>query len=311
MTSKPPPRGPVAYKSSVTGLARKESGRSGIPVSDLVELHYHRRLLARVFAADGDNWVLKGGQSMLIRWSNSRHSTDIDLVSRENTIHDAVASLIAAAAIDLADPYDPLTYVHIGDTSVTDTDRPTIKVYFEARFGLQKVSSTSVDIVTAGERPRGVVLTETLPAAFPSGCTTWPEVRMYPLEDVVGDKICALYSGYGAAGTRTSTRYKDLVDLLLVAVKSPLPAEFAHEVVRLEAERRRDAGTPVRFPSRFAVPNETWPSGYAKAAADVGGLPTELRTLEGASELADIFITPLLQSSPPAGSWNPGERTWR
>ncbi|MEU0529111.1 nucleotidyl transferase AbiEii/AbiGii toxin family protein [Amycolatopsis tolypomycina] len=311
MTPKLPPRSPNAYSQQVRALAQKEARLCGAPVTELVELHYHRRLLARVFTAEGEDWVLKGGQSLLVRWPNSRHSTDIDLISRRNTIDAAVESLVTAASVDLGDPYDPLVYVHTRTAEVQDMDRPTRKIYFEARFGLQRMADTSVDVVTAGERPRGSVITEPLPPAFASDCTTWPEVRMYPLEDVVSDKICALYTGYGAGGVGTSTRYKDLVDLILVAVKSTLPGEFTHRVVHLEAERRRGAGTPVRFPDRFGVPAEDWARGYAGAARGVGALPSDLRTLDGAFTLADAFITPLLQPTPPPGAWYPDERTWR
>ncbi|MCR6481536.1 nucleotidyl transferase AbiEii/AbiGii toxin family protein [Amycolatopsis sp. OK19-0408] len=311
MKPKPPSSSPAAYKASVNALARQESGRCGTPVGELVELHYHRRLLARVFAAEGESWVLKGGQSLLVRWPNSRHSTDIDLISRQNTIDAAVDSLITAVSVDLDDPYDPLVYHHTRTDKVPDMDRPTRKVYFEARIGLTRLARTSVDVVTEGVRPRGSVVVEPLPAAFPSGCTTWPEIRVYPLEDVVSDKICALYTGYGADGAGTSTRYKDLVDLVLVAVKSALPAELTHRFVHLEAERRRNEGTPVRFPDRFRVPAGDWPRGYARAAAGVGALPADLRTLDGAHGLADAFISPLLQPSSPAGAWRIGERVWR
>lgn len=311
MTPKSPPRAPSQYKSSVTSHARRESQRTGTPTTELVELHYHRRLLARVFTADGDSWLLKGGQSMLVRWPSSRHSTDIDLVSRENTLAKAIESLIEAAKADLGDPYDPLTYVYIKTDEETGMERPTKKVHFEARFGNTMMQRISIDVVTAGERPRGTVVSRPLVAAFDSLCTTWPEIRIYPLEDVVGDKLCALYTGFGANGTNASKRYKDLVDLALVALNSELPADFTHEVVHLEAQRRRDSGTTVRFPDRFAAPDETWADGYARAARNVEGLPLELRTLSGVHPLADAFITPLLQAEPPAGRWRPSERSWR
>ncbi|WP_158641340.1 nucleotidyl transferase AbiEii/AbiGii toxin family protein [Amycolatopsis eburnea] len=277
-------------------MAAKEALLSGVSVAELVERHYHRRLLARVFTSQGEDWVLEGGQSLLVRWPNNRHSTDIDLISHRTTVEAAVESLI---------------YVHTRTAEIQDMDRPTRKIHFEARIGLQRMAGTSVDVVTAGERPRGSIITEPLPPAFASDCTTWPEVRMYPLEDVVSDKICALYTGYGAGGVGTSTRYKDLVDLILVAVKSTLPGEFTHRIVHLEAERRRTTGTPVRFPDRFAAPGEDWTGGYAGAARGVGALPSDLRTLDGAFALADAFITPLLRPAPPPGLWHPGERTWR
>ncbi|WP_410575413.1 hypothetical protein [Amycolatopsis sp. cmx-4-61] len=67
----------------------------------------------------------------------------------------------------------------------------------------------------------------------------------------------------------------------------------------------------MRFPDRFAVPAEDWARGYAGEAHGVGALHSNLRTLGGAFVLADAFITPLLQPTPPPGAWYPDERTWR
>jgi hypothetical protein len=111
--------------------------------------------------------------------------------------------------------------------------------------------------------------------------------------------MCALHAGHGASGFGTSIRYKDLVDLLLIAVKSTLPGE-SRTGRSPGSQRRRNAGTPVRFPDRFAVPADDW-----------ARVPIGLRTLDGAFVLADALITPLLQPTPPGGVWCPDERTWR
>jgi hypothetical protein len=68
----------------------------------------------------------------------------------------------------------------------------------------------------------------------------------------------------------------------------------------------------LELPDAFQVPDpRSWTSGYRKVAQGVRVLPEELRTLDGVHALADAFITPPLQSEPPAGQWRPDERTWR
>jgi hypothetical protein len=109
-----------------------------------------------------------------------------------------------------------------------------------------------------------------------------------------------------------STRYKDLVDLALFALKASLPGAEMHRILRDEVERRENRGMVLELPDAFRVPDpHSWTNGYRKVAQGVRELPEELPTLDGAHALADAFITPLLQSEPPAGQWRPDERTRR
>ncbi|WP_125728608.1 hypothetical protein [Kibdelosporangium aridum] len=61
--------------SSLKVRAANASKATGVPTGELLERYYHRCLLARVFLADGENWVLKGGQALLVRWPKARYST--------------------------------------------------------------------------------------------------------------------------------------------------------------------------------------------------------------------------------------------
>ncbi|MFI7625262.1 nucleotidyl transferase AbiEii/AbiGii toxin family protein [Microbispora rosea] len=44
------------------------------------------RLLARLFTSDEDGWILKGGVALLIRLSVARHSADVDVVARADSV---------------------------------------------------------------------------------------------------------------------------------------------------------------------------------------------------------------------------------
>ncbi len=276
---------------------------------ELVDLHFHRRLIARVFDGDEANrWVLKGGQALLVRWPTARYSTDVDLLSTEDTIDDAVEALIAAAALRLD---DGIWFDHQGTSEPAQLDRPTRTVKFMAMFGSAPLNQVvKVDVVVSAWTPRGKVTTEPLEPAYNTDATPWPEARLYPFEDHVAEKICAMYERHRAQG-QPSTRYKDLVDLLLVALKVPLPGPETHRILLDEADRRRKRGTFLELPDRFVVPYRTsWTTGYATVAAGVVELPEHLRRLKGAESLAHAFITPLLQPEAPKGHWNPDERVW-
>ncbi|WIY03989.1 nucleotidyl transferase AbiEii/AbiGii toxin family protein [Amycolatopsis mongoliensis] len=303
------PASPRAYISSQKSRAENAARITGGRANELLDLHFHRRLIARVF--DGDdavNWVLKGGQAMLVRWPTARYSTDVDLLSIEDSTDTAVEALKAAAARRLG---DDIWFRHLGTSEQTHVDRPTRKVKFMTMFGTAPLNrQVSVDVVVSGHLPQGEITTEPLQPPFDTDCTPWPEARVFPFEDHVAEKICAMYERHRAGGN-PSTRYKDLVDLILFALKAPLPGAGTHRILRDEIARRRGRGMVLELPDRFRLPDEkTWPGGYAKIAGQVADLPGNLRHMKDARLLADAFLTPLLQAEPPAGRWQPDQRTW-
>ncbi len=301
----PTPRG---YRNSIQNRAKSAAANlPGVTAGELAGLYYHRRLLARVFHTDPASWVLKGGQALLMRWPAARYSTDIDLLGDQDSTEDAVKALIDAAAIRLD---DHLRFEHQKTTDQTHVDRPTRTVYFRAMFGnVELRRNVKVDVVVSGHAPRGTVATEPLDAPFAVDCGTWPEVRMFPLEDHVAEKVCAMYEKHRTAGN-TSTRYKDLADLAIIALNSAFDGTMLHATLIGEARRRRDRGMVVELPSSFEVPNSSWNAGYEAIAKTVRELPAELHTFDGVRLFMDSFLTPLLQQTPPAGSWAPEARRW-
>jgi predicted nucleotidyltransferase component of viral defense system len=303
------PPTPGGYKSSILNRAKSAAANTpGVTAGELMGLYYHRRLLARVFHTDPARWVLKGGQALLVRWPAARYSTDIDLLGDQADTDEAVAALIKAAAVELD---DHISFEHQKTTDQKHVDRPTRTVYFRAMFGnVELRRDVKVDVVVSGHTPRGAVVAEPLDAPFTVECDVWPEVRMFPLEDHVAEKICAMYEKHRIAGN-DSTRYKDLADLAIIALNSPFDGALLHATLLEEVQRRRDRRMVLELPATFNVPNSTWRSGYGKIARTVRELPAELNTFAGVQPLIDAFLTPLLQSTPPTGTWTPQARRWR
>lgn len=95
---------------------------------------------------------------------------------------------------------------------------------------------------------------------------------LYPVVDHVADKVCAMYEKHGADHATASTRYRDLVDLLLIAQSERLDGRQLHLALRTEVARRVACGTVLEFPATFTIPGPDWASGYRVAAAKVTGL---------------------------------------
>jgi hypothetical protein len=191
---------PQALRQALAAHARQAARDTDASSSDLITRFYLGRLLARVFHADPDAWLLKGGQALLVRYPDARHSRDIDLcrTSVTTTLDDAVATLI---------------------------------------------------------------------------------------------------------------RYRDLVDLLLIAHREPLDGPLLRLVLRTEVGRRRARGTVLELPSTFTIPGRNWPAGYRAIAAKVAGL-ADYRTIEQAAALAHILLDPLLDADDPPQRWNPRQLRW-
>jgi len=100
-----------------------------------------------------------------------------------------------------------------------------------------------------------------------------------------------------------STRFKDLVDLVAIALGTSVAAEAQLMALRSVADRRG-----IALPARFRVPDRAlWEPGYA-AEAGRSLLPAAL-TLDDALATVVPLLNPLLDGSA-HGKWDPERRRW-
>lgn len=296
---------PRALLSAISDRARVEArARGGLP-NDLVVQFYLGRLLERVFRHSPGGWLLKGGQALLVRWPEARHSRDIDLAVRGNGgLDEAVTQLRAAAALDL-DDFLRFEYV---STSVEQQERETRKVKFRAYCGTKPVTVVSVD-VAGGLDPLGWPVEQVLepPFAIDLGAAGAATACMWPLEDSVADKIAAMYERHRG---QPSSRVKDLIDLIVIACSATLDGPTTHAALRREVARRTVNGVHLTLPRTFTVPDRrSWSSGYVAEAKRTRGFDERYRTLEKAEPVADRFVSPLLTEHPP-GRWDHTQCSW-
>ncbi|WP_436493680.1 nucleotidyl transferase AbiEii/AbiGii toxin family protein [Actinokineospora sp. HUAS TT18] len=273
----------------------------------LIERYLYDRLLARLATHDPGSWLVKGGQALLRRYPQARHTRDLDLLhlpSASADIDEATAILRAAADLDLG---DHLSYLHRDTGSITKGGHAR-RIRFTPHYGRTALNTISVDLVV-GDAPFGQPTTRALRSCVPGlDGGQWPDVQLYPIVDHIADKICAMYERHGADAI-PSSRYHDLVDLLLIVLSETIDGATMHIALHAEAARRVQRGNDLVLPSEFRVPNVgTWRAGYARDAKDVVGLEHQ-RTLDEAAGLAASFVTPLLAAIPP-GRWTPDHLRW-
>ena len=294
---------PEAMRASVTARLRTlASADPRLALNDLLRQWVYDRLLARVFLGDeAERWVLKGAAALLVRLGpDTRHTRDIDLFNSSGDLAEAEDALRVAAAQDLGD----FMRFEVGPSAPIGEVPGTRRLKITAFLGATEFASFPVDLVTnlnmTGEPD---ILGPLVRVDIPGVASV--QYRVYPVMDHVADKICAIHELHGREdGTAdASTRYRDLVDLAVLARTTRFESGTLLAAVRSEAERRQ-----LGLPGQLTIPTGSdWVAGYAR---EVKNAPAILdRNLESAVSLVATFIDPILAGKA-HGSWNPDELSW-
>ncbi|WP_405968920.1 nucleotidyl transferase AbiEii/AbiGii toxin family protein (plasmid) [Streptomyces sp. NBC_00015] len=298
---------PTAFYGALKHKAQLLARSEGLPVADVLSSYFFSRLVARVFHAQPDAWIVKGGHALLMRYAAAaRLSQDIDIQSSTGGgIGEAVTDLLKAAAYDL-DDYLSFTPAR---TSMHENGAAGAKQVFRVHMGTHEVGVVKVDVVT-GHAPSAAPdvrrVTPLIDLAWPAD---WPEAKLYPIVNHLADKVCAMYERHKGS---PSSRYRDLADILLISQREPVDGRYAQLALRTEARRRRLTATPgvdLELPQVFQPPGPAWPDRYPAAALQVPGL-NGCATWNEAAAAAEAFLTPLLSPGPP-GDWSAINASWQ
>jgi hypothetical protein len=285
---------PAAFRRALVDRLKNASKSSKWSIQQLQRQVAYDRLLERLYIVD-DGWIVKGATALLARDLGDRGSLDVD-------IYRAVAQNVAeddlrrAAAIDLGDWF--LFTVGIA----TPIGNNSLRFPIVAVIGTTTWVEFHVDLSGTDLRLTG------LPEiASPIARGLIPSVeqkgyRVYPLVDHVADKVAATYERHGTA-QNPSTRYRDLVDLVVIAAGASIDAQSQGNALRSEFERRS-----LVLPETFDVPDrDLWERGYAAEVSK--SMLNSASSLDSALVIVKGFLDPLL-SGVAAGTWNPNEREW-
>jgi hypothetical protein len=249
--------------------------------------------------SDGDSeWVLKGGSGMLARVSNSRRTLDVDLFRNGYDKEKGLTDLRRLAETDLGD-FFRFVYTSHADTIAGETQpyADGYKAYFDVYLGVKKVGALKVDL-SAHE----TALVASAPVE-PANRLALPRLvsnpyRLYPLPEQIADKVCASLTVYDG---KPSSREKDLVDLVVIALTQTVGADATSTAIRHEARMRR-----LILPDTFILP-KTWGAAYAKLARNT---PAAGHTIADARALMARFIDPLLTGTAQRMAWSPTYLAW-
>jgi hypothetical protein len=294
------------FRAGVTDQLKNAAKRSGWEPDQVRRVFLFDRFLARVFAEPGRPWVVKGGTNLLIRLPTARFSQDIDLLYRGDAtddIHEVVGELRGL----VADGEDgDFIRFEIGDPKpmAGQTDQQAgASVKVEGLVGTRLFGTFPIDLSMKLRPIARPDLVQLIPIINLPGDPAPPQVSLYPLPDQIADKVCAMYGTYRTTN-EISSRYHDLVDLVLIITTTPLNGADATAALHEEAARRQG----LKLPTRMVSPGPTWTAGYRDTARQ-SPLPPRMHNLEVALDLVGRCLNPLLARQS-VMTWDPQAATW-
>jgi hypothetical protein len=252
------------------------------------------RLLCRVFLHGPEQWVLKGATGLLSRIpGRARHSMDVDLYF-SGALEQAIDDLQEAADADVGDFFS--FDVSPGAALAGQTAGRVLRV--TAYLGDKVFETFPVDVVVTHTMTAEPDITPPIELIEVPNLPSVP-YRTYPISDQIADKYAAIVSTYSGL---SSTRYRDLVDLVLIARTQRVDAGLLRRALSSEHRRRGIASDePLQLPSA------AWREGYEKIAGTTPNYPP--LDADDAVELVRRLVGPVLGGSV-SGQWNPRTLEW-
>ena len=296
MTDNPRYTTPTAFRTALTDRLRALARDSRWTLPQLQRRVAYDRLLHRLYARN-DGWVVKGAAALLARDIGVRATLDIDLYINQTRVQ-AEQELRDAARTEAGDWFR--FEIRLGQAVAAGTD--AVRLPVKAYIGTTEWASFSIDLFGSDLRMTGTPDEVPPLVRIEMSGVDQSTYRVYPIVDHVADKVVANFQRYGASQS-PSTRYKDLVDLVVMSTAISVDAGEQRQALTSEAERRG-----VALPSRFDVPDRgLWTAGYAKEARK--SKLDYAATLDISLDFVRPFVDPLLDGSA-RGLWDATSRRW-
>lgn len=288
-----------AFRVALEQRLLTASHKHQVPLHRLRKQVAFDRLLARLLMVAPNRWVVKGGLALELRWGTGARSTkDLDL-ARQDTEAAATADLVAAQANDLGDFF--VFRIERTDQLDAGLEGAAVRYHVTANLDGRRFETAIVDIgfgsslvlpldVIQGPDLLGFAGIESI------------QIPMLTLEQHVAEKLHAYTGTY--AGRRSSTRIKDLIDLVLIRSAARLEAGRLRQAIHLTFSDRERHPHPASLPD----PPASWGPGY-RVLADEVGLDPEVAT---GYRQAAAFLNPILTGAVADDArWDPTTGAWQ
>lgn len=253
---------------------------------------------ARLFATEegARQWLVLGGNALLIRTGGGRFTTDIDLARADEWDSPEELQNSLEEALLAGDRPDGFEFRIVSCTQHAEPDlygygKATAKVQMKLYFADREFSTFSVDATVKRHIDTRVDIKLLTPILDNDpALRDIPGVPLVPIENHLADKICALYELHGAQKTEPSNRYRDLADIIRIVEYLDFNPDRLVDMLRHEQSRRK-----ITLPQSMEVPGPDWPTEYPRAAGTYSGFPKKYHDLVAALQRAQLALGPLLE----------------
>jgi hypothetical protein len=287
-----------AFRTALEQRLRTLATDTNVPLIRLRKLVVFDRLMARLMAVAPNRWVLKGAVALHFRVGPQYRTTkDLDL-GRLDDEQAATADFLAAQALDLGDFF---TFA-IQRTGQFDEalEGAAVRYHASAQLAGRPFEDIAVDVgfgdpaVPDPEVVRG-------PELLSFADIAPAEVPALPIERHIAEKVHAYTRTY--EGGRSSSRVKDLVDLVMMESFFSLQAGRLRRALEVTFSARNTHPLPAQLPP----PQRDWGASYRRMAKEVNLSPD----ISLGYERAKRFLDPILASSiPDDARWDPIRNAW-
>lgn len=285
----------AAFRTALEQRLRSHSRETGASLVRLRKTVVFDRLLARLNEVAPERWILKGALALDFRLGpRTRTTKDMDL-ARADDEEAATADFIAAQTARVDDFF---SFVVEKARDLGERTGGAVRYHVRAELAGRLFEDAIVDVGFSDALPETVDHLRG-PDLLSFADIEPVEVPALPLEPHVAEKVHAYSRTYGQGFT--SSRVKDLVDLVLVKSLASIDADRLHESLAETFEKRRQHQLPKALPP----PPSDWAPAYRRLATDLG-LDPNLGT--GHSEAAAL-IDPVLAGNA-RGHWSPDRSAW-
>lgn len=288
------------------GLESAKAGKGAFSDIAKQERHnlYHRNLvIARLFAAQENQWVLKGGSALVWRDPSARTTRDIDVFNSSTRDIQVAVETFKQALNSISTPPEDVTMhcelVSIEEPKGSKRRGAKLQVHLMSKTGQELKPPVSIDLVI-GCQITGEIKEENSEMLEAVLQADMPTVKLYPIVDHLADKVAATMQSYLAAGkNRESTRVKDLIDIAHIALTETIDGNQLK--IALESERLERSLLP--YSEGFICP-ENWAIRYSNKRVEKGKAPQKF---EEALALAQALINPAIFGQAKNKTWRDGE----
>lgn len=285
----------AAFRTALEQRLLNHSRETGASLVRLRKTVVFDRLLARLKEVAPERWILKGALALDFRLGpRTRTTKDMDL-ARADDEEAATADFIAAQAAQVDDFF---SFVVEKARDLGERAEGAVRYHVRAELAGRLFEDAVVDVGFSDALPQTVDRLRG-PDLLSFAEIDPVEVPALSLEQHVAEKVHAYSRTYGQGFT--SSRVKDLVDLVLVKSFASLDADRLRESLAETFEKRRQHQLPEALPP----PPPDWAPAYRRLASELGLDPN---LAAGHSE-ACALIDPVLAGHA-RGKWSPDRSTW-